>query len=181
MATHTTPAASTSRRRNEGAPEYSEDIPDTPAEQARALYSMLRETLHTNRRIEEFLFDLDQRVEALETKQKMSMDELWRSVPSKKTNNLGSGKYTKPYSRIIQTTREKPRLSLRLGLPPLPSQRRKSLAERLGVPPSFTPLDPTIPVGNHPPPDPVSASEHQLPLLKQLQPRPLVQRLMSPS
>jgi hypothetical protein len=68
MASHTTPAASTSRRRNEGAPEYSDDIPDTPAEQARALYSMLRETLHTNRRIEEFLFDLDQRVAALENK-----------------------------------------------------------------------------------------------------------------
>jgi hypothetical protein len=68
MATHTPPTASSSRRRNEGAPEYSENIPDTPAEQARALYSMLRETLHTNRRIEEFLFDLDQRVEALENK-----------------------------------------------------------------------------------------------------------------
>jgi hypothetical protein len=68
MATKAPPTPSTSRRRNEGIIEYSEEIPDTPAEQARALYSMLRETLHTNRRIEEFLFDLDQRVEALENK-----------------------------------------------------------------------------------------------------------------
>jgi hypothetical protein len=68
MATQAPPTASTSRRRNEGTIEYSEEIPDTPAEQARALYSMLRENLQTSRRIEEFLFDLDQRVEALETR-----------------------------------------------------------------------------------------------------------------
>jgi hypothetical protein len=68
MATQAPPTASTSRRRNEGTIEYSEEIPDTPAEQARALYSMLRENLQTSRRIEEFLFDLDQRVEALESR-----------------------------------------------------------------------------------------------------------------
>jgi hypothetical protein len=68
MATHATSTASTSRRRNEGAPEYPQDLPNTPAEQGQALYNMLRETLYTNRRIEEFLFDLDQRVEALENK-----------------------------------------------------------------------------------------------------------------
>jgi hypothetical protein len=68
MATHAPPTASTSRRRNEGVIEYSEEIPDTPAKQARALYSMLRENLQTSQRIEELLFDLDQQVKALETK-----------------------------------------------------------------------------------------------------------------
>jgi hypothetical protein len=68
MATHTPPTTSTSCQRNEGTIEYSKEIPDTPAEQATALYSMLRESLQANRRIEEFFFDLDQWVEALENK-----------------------------------------------------------------------------------------------------------------
>jgi hypothetical protein len=62
-------------------------------------------------------------------KERRSMDDLWQSVPSRNTNRLGSGKSTKPYSRTTQITREKPRLSQRLGLLPSPSQKRKSLAE----------------------------------------------------
>jgi hypothetical protein len=80
--------------------------------------------------------------------ERRSMDDLWRSVPSRKTSKLGSGKSTKPYSWNTQTTREKPRLSQRLGLPPLP--KKKSLAERLGVHPSSTPSTPILPVENPP-------------------------------
>jgi hypothetical protein len=68
MATNPPSATTTSCQRNEGTIEYSKDLPDTPAEQATSLYRMLRENLQTSRRIEEFLFDLDQWVEALETR-----------------------------------------------------------------------------------------------------------------
>jgi hypothetical protein len=68
MDTNSSPTATTSRWRNEGTVEYSQELPGTPAEQATALYKMLRENLQTSRQIEEFLFDLDQQVEALENK-----------------------------------------------------------------------------------------------------------------
>jgi hypothetical protein len=113
-------------------------------------------------------------------KEKRSMDDLWQSVPSRKTNKLASGKSTKPYSRTTQITREKPRLSQRLGLPPPPSQRRKSLAERLGVPPLSTPWDPVTPAGSPPQLEKGSASMPPS-LLQRLQPLSLLQRLKSPN
>jgi hypothetical protein len=117
----------------------------------------------------------------LKTKQKMSMDELWQSVPSRKTSNWDSGKSTKPYSRSTQITREKPRLSQRLGLPPQPSQKRRSLAERLGVPPLSTPWDPTPPAGSPPLIEKDSVSMPPPSLLQRLQPPSLLQRLKSPN
>jgi hypothetical protein len=109
-----------------------------------------------------------------------SMDELWRSVPSRKISKSGSGKSIKPYSQNTPTTRAKPKLSQHLGLPPQPNQKRKSLAERLGVPPSPTPWGQATLVENPPQLEQGSASEPQ-PLLKWLQPLPLLQRLTSPS
>jgi hypothetical protein len=58
-------------------------------------------------------------------REKRSMDDLWQSVPCRKTSKLGSGKSTKPYSQTTRTTREKPRLSQRLGLPPPPNQKKE--------------------------------------------------------
>jgi hypothetical protein len=113
--------------------------------------------------------------------EKRSMDDLWRSVPSKKTSRLDSGRSTKPYSRTTQTTREKPRLSQRLGLPPSLNPRKKSLAERLGVPLSSTPWTPIPPAENHLLPEEGSASEPQPSLLQRLQPLPLLQCLKSPN
>jgi hypothetical protein len=114
-------------------------------------------------------------------KERRSMDELWQSVPSRKTNKLDSGRSTKPYSRTTQITREKPRLSQHLGLPNTPNQKKKSLAERLGVHPSYTPWDPATRVGNPPQLEKDSASGHQPSLLQRLQPRPLLQHLTSPN
>jgi hypothetical protein len=114
-------------------------------------------------------------------KERRSMDDLWQSIPSRKTNKSGSGKSTKPYSRTTQTTREKPRLSQCLGLPPPPNQKRKSLAERLGVLPSSTPSTPTLPVENPHPSEGGSASGPRPSLLQQLQPPSLLQRLTSPN
>jgi hypothetical protein len=119
--------------------------------------------------------------ELWKSRERRSMDDLWRSVPSRKINKLDSGRSTKPYSRITQITREKPRLSQHLGLPPPPNPKRKSLAERLGVPPSYTPWDPATPVGNPPQLEEDSVSGHQPSLLQRLQPLPLLQRLTSPN
>jgi hypothetical protein len=113
--------------------------------------------------------------------EKRSMDDLWQSVPSRKTSKLGSGRSTKPYSQTTQITKEKPRLSQRLGLPVLSNQKRKSLAEQLGIHPSSTPWVPATPVENPHPSEPVSASAPRPSLLQWLQPLPLLQRLTSPS
>jgi hypothetical protein len=112
---------------------------------------------------------------------RISMDELWRSVPSRKTSKSGSGRSTKPYSQATQTTRAKPRLSQCLGPPLQTNQKRKSLAERLGIPPSPTPWDPATPAENPPPSGLASVLEPKLPLLKRLQPLPLLQCLTSPN
>jgi hypothetical protein len=110
---------------------------------------------------------------------RISMDELWQSIPSKKISRSGSGKSMKPYSPAIQTTRAKLKLSQHLGLPS--SQKMKSLAEQLSIPPLSTPRDPVTPAGNLPQLEQGSALEPQLPLLKWLQPLFLSQRLTSPS
>jgi hypothetical protein len=112
-------------------------------------------------------------------RERRSMDNLWQSVPSRKTSKSGSGKSTKPYSRTTQITREKPRLSQCLGLPP--PQRRKSLAEQLGIHPSSTPWTPTPPAENPPLSEKDLASEPRPSLLQRLQPLSLLQRLKSPS
>jgi hypothetical protein len=112
-------------------------------------------------------------------KERRSMDDLWQSVPSRKTNKSGSGKFIKPYSQVTQTTREKPKLSQRLGLPPPP--KKKSLAERLSIHPSPTPWAPIAPVEKPLPSKEVSASGPRQSLLQQLQPPSLLQRLKSPN
>jgi hypothetical protein len=181
MATHTTPTASTSCRRNEGAPEYPQNLADTPAEQGQALYDMLRENLYTNRQIEEFLFDLGQRVEALENKTDDVHGRIVAICSLQENQQLGLREIHQTLLPNHPDHKGKAKAEPTPGHSTLAQPKKKSLAERLGIPPSYTPWDPVTPVGNPPQSEQGSASEHQPSLLKRLQPLPLLQHLMSPN
>jgi hypothetical protein len=102
---------------------------------------------------------------------KKSMDELWQSVPYRKTSKLGSGRSMKPY--YCPREKQKQKLSHCLGLPD-PQKPRRSLAERLGVPRLPTCLGQPAQADQAPQPEEVLASEPPS-LLKCLQPLSLLQ------
>jgi hypothetical protein len=66
MATSSTSTTVPADKGNEGAFEYPDHLPDSPALQATYLYRMVRETLELSRRTQEAVYDLDQQVGNLE-------------------------------------------------------------------------------------------------------------------
>jgi hypothetical protein len=66
MATSSTSTTIPANGGNQGTFEYPEHLPESPALQAAYLYRMVRETLELSRRTQETVYDLDQRIGALE-------------------------------------------------------------------------------------------------------------------